>query len=355
MTPRVLVVSNMSPKPSAPLLGQFVDNQVEALKDAGCDVDYVKPNWNGDGLLFKLFRYPVFLLQFLFAVVFRRTQYDVIHVHYYYPTILIAITYRWFVSRKTKFVVTCHGSDIYLYENPGWLYKKLSNHIHCWIFTSSALKERFYRKVGSSKVWSAGFNNKIFNCQSHPDKSSERKYLACMICHLDTNKGIDRLLDIVQRLPEHKFALIGTGPLLQKVKQFSTQHSNLEVLGALKSQAVKQVITQSKACLSLSRNESFGLTISEAQACGTPVFATETDGSKEQLQDTYRLVPQSNDELELCNSFVEKLLTLNSLSDSAFVKLSDKVIEETTAFSLTSIAENLKELYVQLANEVKKK
>lgn len=351
MSYRVLVVSNMSPKPSAPLLGQFVDNQVAALKKEKVEVDYCKPSWNGDSWVHKFFRYPVFFLQFLISFILKRERYDIVHVHYYFPTIFLAIAYYWLVSKKTKIIVTCHGSDLYLYEPPNWFYRKFSNYVHLWIFTSKALKERFYRPVDNYKILSAGFDDSVFHLEEKSVALANKTYLACMICHVDKNKGVDRLLALAKALPERRFALIGSGPMRMKVEEFSRKYCNLDFFGSLSAAEVKSTIESSVCCLSLSRNESFGLTIAEAQACGTPVIATRTDGSREQLGDSERVVEQLNDAKELCGALKQAILKIDALSEPIYQDLALQVSDTAKSYSLSSVARELKLVYSDLSME----
>ncbi|WP_053910089.1 glycosyltransferase family 4 protein [Pseudoalteromonas sp. SW0106-04] len=336
----------MSPKPSAPLLGQFVDKQVESLNKAGGDVEYFKMRWNGDSLLHKLFRYPVFFFHFLVSIVLLRKKYDIIHVHYYFPTIFLAMAYHWLVSRRSKLVVTCHGSDLYLYDPPNWFYRKFSHYVHLWIFTSKALKERFYRPVDNYKILSAGFDDSVFNLEENSVAFANKTYLACMICHVDKNKGVDRLLSLAKALPGHRFALVGSGPMSDTVKEFASQHKNLEFFGSQSAKQVKVIISQSKCCLSLSRNESFGLTIAEAQACGTPVVATNTDGSNEQLAMSGRLVEQSSE--GLYEKLPSKLLSISTMPESEYDELCLLVHQQAQRFSLTNVVTELMATYKQL-------
>ena len=77
---KVLILSNMSFKQSAPMQGVFVDNQVDRLNKKDLDLDYCKMKWNTDSFLCRALKYPAFLMQFIFQCVFRFKCYDVIHV-----------------------------------------------------------------------------------------------------------------------------------------------------------------------------------------------------------------------------------------------------------------------------------
>ncbi|MDZ7901598.1 MAG: hypothetical protein U5L01_03270 [Rheinheimera sp.] len=77
-------------------------------------------------------------------------------MHYYYgggggggggggATIWLAWTYKLLRNPKAKIVVTCHGSDIYLYKPESKLYKFAASAVDFFVFTSESLREKFFR------------------------------------------------------------------------------------------------------------------------------------------------------------------------------------------------------------------
>ncbi|WP_409424590.1 MULTISPECIES: glycosyltransferase family 4 protein [unclassified Pseudoalteromonas] len=340
---KVLVLSNMSFKQSAPMQGVFVDNQVDRLNKKDLDLDYCKMKWNTDSFLCRALKYPVFLMQFIFQCVFRFKCYDVIHVHYYFPTIILAAVYKFLRNRDVKIIVTCHGSDIYLYDPPRYLYRTLSNVVNHWIFTSEQLHEKFYRPVSSYSILCAGYNDNIFY---NKNKQLTKKYDFLQVCSLDKNKGIDRFLSLVAMMPEQQFALVGEGPMKQEVLAAQAQFSNLNYFGKQKPEKLVDIIHQTKFILSLSRNESFGLTLSEAQACGVPAVATSTDGSKAQIDDASRCIEQKNISEEQLLANLKDSMTFNlGLSPKQYDYLSITVSKTAESFSLTRVIEQIVTTY----------
>mgnify|MGYP000731219028 FL=1 len=291
---KVLVVSNMGPKLSAPLQGEFVVKQVMRLKETALDISYFGLHWNGDNFIHKLLKYPVFFIRFFFTHIVAKKQNDIIHIHYYFPTIICAALYKVFRNRKVKIIVTCHGSDIYYYTPPNWLYKKLSFIVDHWFFTSEKLYRRFYRPLANKSILCAGYDDHVFT-NKHENLA---KNIDCLfIGSLDINKGVDRLKWLAEQLPNVNFTIVGNGPLEQELRDFSVHHKNFVMKGQQTPLALAQLLKQSKLLLSLSRNESFGLVMTEAHACKTPCVVTATDGSLAQLEGWPYITHQDENEL----------------------------------------------------------
>ena len=76
--------------------------------------------------------------------------------------------------------------------------------------------------------------------------------------------------------------VIGEGPELNQIRQRAG--SNIQVLGALPKETLKQYMSQAKAFI-YAACEDFGIAIVEAQACGTPVIAYQGGGALETVKD----------------------------------------------------------------------
>ncbi|MBI2710146.1 MAG: glycosyltransferase family 4 protein [Actinobacteria bacterium] len=109
---------------------------------------------------------------------------------------------------------------------------------------------------------------------------------------IDSNKGIDRVLDAFQlvraRLPEAKLRVLGRGPLVPMVEERAAATDGaVEYLGVAGSRA--EVADQLRAAALLVTaprptpvwNEQFGLAYVEAQACGLPVVTTACGSNHE--------------------------------------------------------------------------
>lgn len=339
----VLVVSNMGSKPSNPSLGLFVDNQVAALRRILDNVCYFKMTYNGDGFTHKLLKYPVFFFKFFLTHILSKTKYDIIHIHYYYPTIYAAFLYKYLRNRSVKVVVTCHGGDIYHYAPPNFLYRKLTYLVDHWIFTSEKLRERFYRALRNSSVICAGYNSAVYKYSGNDTK----QYDCVLVGSLDYNKGIDRLIRLINECPSLTFAVAGKGPFQSELEKLEASVSNFKYFGSLPPEQLKNLVSSAHLLISLSRKESFGLVISEAHALGVPCIATMTDGSLTQIDNKQFLISQKPEELitdrlyKAIRHFIEK----NEVQKQKTILHS---IQSAERFSLTEVSNSIKRCYESL-------
>jgi glycosyltransferase involved in cell wall biosynthesis len=346
MLEKLLIITNMGPKASAPFQGQFVTNQVNAL--AALHPAYFFMTWHNDSKLNRLLKYPVLWLQFIWRFVLSRQSYDIVHVHYYYPTIWLAWTYKLLRNRQVKIVVTCHGSDIYLYKPESTLYKFAASAVNFFIFTSESLRQKFYDQSVQSLILPAGIHPTFADSQQF--SLAEKPIDVLFVGTLDHNKGVDRLLKLVAAMPDVKFAVVGHGPLQHDVMTAAARVTNLQLLSSQSPIGLKAYFEQSKCLMSLSRNESFGLVMTEAMACYTPVLATVTDGSKAQIvQGQNGFCFAQNDEAALLADLMKTVQQLLRMSTAEYQHIQQACRTSASPYFVEKIAAQLTELYQQLA------
>ncbi len=98
---RVLVVTNMYPRPEAPSHGVFVGDQVESLRRLGVDVDVLFVNGRGNKLNYVA-AYP------RLWNALRKKRYDVIHAHYVFSGLIARGQWH------TPLVLTHHGPEVFM-------------------------------------------------------------------------------------------------------------------------------------------------------------------------------------------------------------------------------------------------
>ena len=110
----ILIVSNMYPSEQKKYSGLFVLNQFNELKSQlnhNDNIDFYYMKRTMTNFLGSVIKYVIFFVKFPVFVLNNRKKYDIVHIHYYYPTIYIALLYKFIFNNKVK-IVTFHGSDI---------------------------------------------------------------------------------------------------------------------------------------------------------------------------------------------------------------------------------------------------
>ncbi len=346
--PNILIISNMGAKPSSPFQGRFVHNQVWAL--AALNPAYHYMRWHSDSLLNKFLKYPVFLLDFIWRFILSRRRFDIVHVHFFYPTIWLALLYKAVRNRRAKIVVTCHGSDIYKYQPPGKVYRWCATKVEQWIFASKALAQHFTLPAKRAVVLPAGIAE-LYRQAGQLDWQ-QKTIDVLYVGSLDLNKGMDRLLALLPALGDKKVVIAGSGPMQRQLQDAARQFPNVLVVGPKDSGALKQLYCQARCFISLSRHEAFGLVMAEAMACYTPVIATATDGAAEQVQDGINgyVVSRQDTELQTVAALqqaIDKLYTRPERYQN--MQLAARRCAEQ--YLLGRVALQLQQLYEELADE----
>ncbi|MBR8302735.1 glycosyltransferase [Burkholderia dolosa] len=99
-------------------------------------------------------------------------------------------------------------------------------------------------------------------------------------------KKIDLIVDAFSRTPERKLVVIGDGPEMQKIRAKASP--NVEIMGYQPFAVLHDRMRRAKAFV-FAAEEDFGISVVEAQACGTPVIAYGKGGALETVLD-----PQSD-------------------------------------------------------------
>jgi glycosyltransferase involved in cell wall biosynthesis len=340
---KVLVISNMAPSINSPGVGIFVQNQVDALKSnaAISQLKFLAITSIEKGPVALLKKYGRLLVSLFSDAIFSRTRYDIVHVHYYFPTIWFALIYKLLRHQKAKIVVTFHGSDIYSYPKPSGIYRFPFRFVSHSVFVSNSLRQRFFVNTVPSDIICAGILG------SYQEKNTIKNFDIIVVGMMNKNKGMDRLLAVLDDYePGLRVAVIGQGEYVEAIKACNNVRHSVTYLGQCTPLEVADYINQSKYLLSLSRHESFGLVMAEAMACGVPVIATITDGSKEQLKEGLNgfFIPHS--ETQLITNTVKVIEHALASSDTIeYSKMSNAAAEHGKNYQLAEVVRNLVEVY----------
>ena len=95
-------------------------------------------------------------------------------------------------------------------------------------------------------------------------------------------KKIDLIVEAFARMPNRKLVVIGDGPDMPKVRAKAAP--NIQVMGYQKFAVLQDRMQRAKAFV-FAAEEDFGISVVEAQACGTPVIAYGKGGALETVRD----------------------------------------------------------------------
>ncbi|OLL31412.1 glycosyl transferase family 1 [Burkholderia sp. SRS-W-2-2016] len=101
-------------------------------------------------------------------------------------------------------------------------------------------------------------------------------------------KKIDLIVEAFARMPERKLVVIGDGPEMAKIR--AKAGPNVEILGYQPFEVLKDHMSRAKAFV-FAAEEDFGISVVEAQACGTPVIAYGKGGALETVRDLSEAQP----------------------------------------------------------------
>jgi glycosyltransferase involved in cell wall biosynthesis len=93
-------------------------------------------------------------------------------------------------------------------------------------------------------------------------------------------KRMDLIVEAFAAMPDKKLVVIGDGPELAKIKGKAAP--NVELLGYQPSAVLRDLMQRARAFV-FAGEEDFGITLVEAQACGTPVIALGKGGALETI------------------------------------------------------------------------
>jgi glycosyltransferase involved in cell wall biosynthesis len=294
----VLVISNMYPSNRNPAFGSFVKEQIEVLIDQGVNCTIVKNSESRNGLWFTIPKYISLFIRSFCAILIH--HYDVIHVHYAFPTGMIG----YFISMVygIPMIITVHGSD--LRDNNNLIKKILINifnrtkHIIAVSNCVSDILQENYR-ISSSKiaVIDMGVNTELF--QERSKKQIRRKInlsqssliLVC-VGNMIKDKGVHFLLQAVKSLieeyPQLLLYLIGDGEYSKVLKKLTLNMKIADIVifvGVVPKSDIPFWLASADIVVHPTLNEAFGLVIIEAMSCGKIVVASSVGGIPSYVRD----------------------------------------------------------------------
>ena len=151
--------------------------------------------------------------------------------------------------------------------------------------TQGVLKMLEGRGFQQLKAWTHGVDLHLFQHHARaldlPDFQNLPRPLALYVGRVSYEKNIDAFLDLQL---EGTRIVCGEGPLLAQLKD---RYPDVVWMGVLPRDILAQIFAAADVFVFPSRNETFGLVMLEAMACGTPVAAYPVDGPLQVLGDDH--------------------------------------------------------------------
>lgn len=233
------------------------------------------------------------------ADVIKDEELDVLHVHYAIPHAVCAVLAREMSGRDVGIVTTLHGTDISVLGQDSTLSQAIKYGIDksdIVTTVSHALKEQTYELIDTVKPIETIYNF-VDEREYYPRNSGNLKEQfgiqedEKVLIHVSNFRKIKNLTDIIDAFMKiranmkAKLLLVGDGPekhrVMDQVKE-SLYMKDVLFLGKQENLAELYAISDMK--LLLSQQESFGLVLLEAMACGVPCIGSNVGGIPEVIE-----------------------------------------------------------------------
>lgn len=169
---------------------------------------------------------------------------------------------------------------------PLWLGYGLFRHFHkpssgVLVPTLGVLELLKHRGFEQLKLWTHGVDTELFEFASKSKPCEQLSHLKRPISMYVGRVSYEKNIETYLKMPfDGSKVVCGVGPLEADLK---TRYPDVTWLGLLPRQELAKIYAAADVFVFPSRNETFGLVMLEAMACGTPVAAFPVDGPLEVL------------------------------------------------------------------------
>jgi glycosyltransferase involved in cell wall biosynthesis len=303
------------------------------------------------------------LLQILFLWFYfknRKSNYDILHVHYAFPLSIAIVIIKLFSN--TKVVISEYhfgtGADVISYEqNPSYA-NKVSGYIYKLankILTISKDNKEFIKQFsnrGDTIVIKQGTDHHFFkpsNCTDIDKKDylGIRQYMFITTSRISQRKNIEDMIETIFLLKEKGLDTIlyicgkpeaGQEEYLYKLNNLVEKYNlsnNIFFKGFVSDDELKKMYACADLFLLTSKYEGFGIANTEALSSGTPVVTYDTKAATDFIKNNYNgYVINSNNPKEFSDIISELLNKVNLLKDMSIN--ARKSVEEELNWDLYS-------------------
>lgn len=339
---KILIVTSMYPSPEKKYSGIFVKNQYEQLQSilkAGEEIELFYMKRTFTSLWGSIKKY---LAAFFRFIPYYFKKYDVIHLHSFYPLIIVTWLYKVFYP-KTKLVVTFHGTDVNQQVNAKnkrfmqFLSKKINFTIPVGKEVAKNVSEKLKLPIG--KILPVGVDSHVF----YPEKDVIKIYDFLFVGSFIERKGVDFLINSIRKLdPKVRFCVAGSGVFKPNFDELINEGYSIDLKGEQTHEELRHLYNQAKYFILPSRSEGFATVIIEAMYCGTPVITSDIPQFLEQVDNNKNgfTFPLKNPE-----KLTDLLGNLISISSSQYEEVSLGAQNSFKNISLKAVCDELIDIY----------
>ncbi|MGE7915955.1 N-acetyl-alpha-D-glucosaminyl L-malate synthase BshA [Lysinibacillus xylanilyticus] len=230
------------------------------------------------------------------ADVIKDEELDVLHVHYAIPHAVCAVLAREMSGRDIGIVTTLHGTDISVLGQDSTLSQAIKygiNKSDIVTTVSEALKQQTYELIDTVKPITTIYNfvdeREYFPRNPGILKEQfgieEDEKVIIHVSNFRKIKNLPHIIDAFMKIRANmkvKLLLVGDGPEKHRVMdQVKESPYMKDVLFLGKQENLAELYSISDLKLLLSQQESFGLVLLEAMACGVPCIGSAVGGIPE--------------------------------------------------------------------------
>ncbi|MEX0861746.1 glycosyltransferase family 4 protein [Nitrosopumilus sp.] len=262
-------------------IAQHVQGLTKFLKKNGHHVEIISSE-NTFTIPIKGLKNPSFMISSLIKSKFKK-NFDIVHAH----NIPSALAMKNSTGKK---ILTIHGIfsqqiDQLHGKTTGNISEKYEKNALKWADAVTVIsKEAFdhYTNLGYT-VFQVPNAIDISSLEINADKRYTKQII--FAGRLSSEKGIDSLISIAQKLPNDiHLIILGAGPEEQKIKDLTKTHKNIHFLGYQNKKETISLIRGSDLLIQPSLQEGISSTLLEAMACKTAIITTNVGGNNELIQ-----------------------------------------------------------------------
>ena len=108
--------------------------------------------------------------------------------------------------------------------------------------------------------------------------SMQKSDFYLLACRFVPYKRADVIVEAFTRTPRRRLVVVGDGPENERIRALADDALNISFLGTVPQEKLVELMQRARA-LVFAAEEDFGITLVEAQACGTPVIAFGRGGA----------------------------------------------------------------------------